>query len=43
MIFTESSSIVQSWVRQIQNGVRDREEIPNIGNLQSVVLTILNK
>jgi len=43
MIFTEDSTVVQSWVRLITNEMYTREQIPNIGNLQEVVIQILDR
>ena len=43
MLFTEKSTIVQAWVRQIKSGAYAITDIPNLGNLQEVVNSILNK
>ncbi|MDF2907586.1 MAG: hypothetical protein K0R34_2907 [Herbinix sp.] len=43
MIFTETSPVVQAWVRQIQNGVYTRDDVPALGNLREAVYSVLDK
>lgn len=43
MNFTENSPVVQAWVRQIQSGIYNRDDIPAIGNLIEVVCAVLDK
>ena len=42
MQFDENSTIVQSWVRSIQNGRKTRAQVPNLHNLREVVFAILD-
>lgn len=41
-MFNENSGIVKIWVRNIQNGNVDREDVPNLYNLREVVYAILD-
>ncbi len=40
-MFTVDSGLVKIWVRQIQEGRRSIEEIPNIRNLQEIVTAVI--
>lgn len=42
-MFTENSIIVKSWVDLIRKGTFTRDQVPELGNLQEVVFSILDK
>ena len=43
MQFTEDSAIVKTWVRLVSGGEYTREQVPKLGNLQDVVISVLDK
>lgn len=42
-MFNENSAMVKSWVRLIQGGAYNREDVPKLSNLQEVVYKILDQ
>lgn len=42
-MFNESSVLVQTWVRLVESGTYTREQVPNLSNLKTVVLEILDR
>jgi len=41
-MFNENSGLVKIWVRSIRNGLRTREQVPNLSNLREVVYAVLD-
>lgn len=41
-MFHESSVIVKTWVNLVLSGTYTREQVPNLSNLQEVVIGIVN-
>lgn len=41
-MFTESSGLVQIWVRSVREGKVAREQVPNLSNLQEIVYEVLD-
>ena len=42
-MFNENSGLVQIWVRLIQSGTQDLDNVPNLSNLQDIVFSIISK
>lgn len=42
MEFTKESTIVQAWVRLVNDGKYKEEQIPALGNLKDIVLETIN-
>lgn len=40
-MFNENSGLVKIWVSLIQRGVYTKDDIPAIGNLREVVISVL--
>jgi hypothetical protein len=40
-MFNEQSGLVLIWARLIKDGKRTVEEVPNLGNLRSVVESVI--
>ena len=41
-MFNEESYIVKVWVKNVRSGQYQREQVPNLSNLQEVVDRLLN-
>jgi hypothetical protein len=41
-MFNGNSIIVKTWVNLVENGTYNREEVPKLSNLQTVVYGILD-
>ena len=41
MIFNDQSGLVKLWVRLINRGIYEAEQIPMIGNLKIMVLNLI--
>lgn len=42
-MFNENSALVQSWVRLVKAGTYQREQVPDLSNLQEMVYTVLDQ
>ena len=42
-MFNENSGLVQIWVRLIQSGTQNLDNVPNLSNLQDIVFSIVSK
>lgn len=40
-MFNENSVIVKTWVELVRNGTYQKENVPNISNLQEIVFKVL--
>ena len=41
-MFNEKSGLVQIWYKQVKANPKERENVPNLSNLQEVVFTLLD-
>lgn len=42
MVFTKDSALVKVWVNLVSTGAYSREQVPNLFNLRSVVLNVID-
>ncbi len=42
-MFNKNSGLVKTWVSLIRKGIYTTDDVPNIGNLKEVVLSVLEE
>ncbi len=41
-MFNENNMIVRLWVSRIRQGIKTRDQVPDVGNLREVVFKVLD-